>query len=481
MGLSSATREMMGRFSILRYFGMVIAAIFLAGCATVAWTMSTNSISAYEDFLEQYPQSKFAAQALRKLEALYFDQAKAQETIAAFSAYEDFLARYPQFIAPAWQKLEVLYFDYARETGEISAYEDFLVRHPNSEFAAPAWQKLEALYFDQARVKGVSAFFDYAYFLERHPNSEFAAPGQQKLEMLYFDYARETGKTSAYEDFLSRYPNSEFAAQARWKIARARGTISAYENFLEWHPNSEFAAPARQVLEKLYFERTEQDFERARAQGTIFAYEDFLERHPHSEFDPQVHFELAKARGTISAYGDYLNKYPQGRFAIEVKSIVQEMHNLEKAARRVLPEGTKVDVTNASRDLETPEFVIAAHLLEGHASDESDPYVRGDYGTHEKLIRFVQLRCAQIVKSVAKGAVPSSQSVLVIRVRHGVRQSFYGVGGSAVSKTLYEISIPVRFLRERQVQSMDDVSVMQLWEVRNNIIPELEFGQEFRW
>ena len=53
---------------------------------------SESSISACEDFLKQYPQGKFADKARSRIEAIYFDQAKAANSI---NAYIDFLKRYP--------------------------------------------------------------------------------------------------------------------------------------------------------------------------------------------------------------------------------------------------------------------------------------------------------------------------------------------------------------------------------------------------
>ena len=121
-------------------------------------------------------------------------------------------------------------------------------------------------------------------------------------------------------------------------------------------------------------------------------------------------------------------------------------------------------------------------MLEGHQADEASPYVEGDYGTREKLTRLVQLRCAEIIRLVTQYALPTSESELVIRAKHGVRKSglFSRHIPSDAAMTIYEVSIPVEVLIKSEVTSMDEDSIMKLCNLRKNIIPELNFHWEFR-
>jgi len=150
---------------------------------------------------------------------------------------------------------------------------------------------------------------------------------------------------------------------------------------------------------------------------------------------------------------------------------------MEEAARRVLPTGTKVEVKTVRGLPKKPQFLIAAHLLEGHSADETSPYVRGDYGTHEKLTRLVQFRCAKILKSVAADALPSNASDIAISTRHGVRESYVGqpFSGTDVAMTIYEITISVADVKKNEMGKMDEELIMKLWNVRKNIIPSLSF------
>lgn len=97
-------------------------------------TESENSITAYEDYLKQYPQGKFADEARSRIETIHFEKAETANTI---EAYDDFLKRYAEgdFADKARSKIEAIYFDQAKAANSIEAYEDFLKRYPEGELA----------------------------------------------------------------------------------------------------------------------------------------------------------------------------------------------------------------------------------------------------------------------------------------------------------------------------------------------------------
>lgn len=150
----------------------------------------------------------------------------------------------------------------------------------------------------------------------------------------------------------------------------------------------------------------------------------------------------------------------------------QERESIRSAAAKVLPQGAGVTVETQSRDL-----VISAHLLEGHSADEESPYVRGDYGTHEKLTRLVRLRSARIIKSVlAEATLPANVDAIVVNACHGVRQSYFGQPffGTDVAMTLYT----ARFILEpaaAQTAGLTEEQIMGRFQVTQNIIPSLSF------
>lgn len=230
--------------------------------------------------------------------------------------------------------------------------------------------------------------------------------------------------------------------------------------------------------------------------NTIEAVEEYLELSREGKFAgkfieeahlklEELYLQKAKDTNTIEAYEKALDlyskgKFKEGRFKDEVLKALQalkdEIKEVEEAAKKVLPKEAKVEVTSISQYPRKPEFLISAHLLEGHSADETSPYVQGDYGTHEKLTRLVRLRCATILKSVATGAKLPDASAITIKARHGVRQSYIDMplSGTDVAMTIYQISISIDEIKKHDWSSIKEEEIMELWKVDENVIPSLQ-------
>lgn len=162
-----------------------------------------------------------------------------------------------------------------------------------------------------------------------------------------------------------------------------------------------------------------------------------------------------------------------------------QLDGIRRAAEAVLPAGADVKVSTRNRGRSTADVVISAHLLEGHSEDEKSPYVRGDYGTHEKLTRLVRYRCARILRSIAaQEQIPPAEH-LVIRARHGVRVTRSSAGGAPISlgadeaMTLYQVKTSIEEMRAPGWRDLTEEDVMQRWKLEQNIIPSLEFRAGF--
>lgn len=268
--------------------------------------------------------------------------------------------------------------------------------------------------------------------------------------------------------------------QSYWENASLENTIESYKDFLKHYPEGEFSEEARSRLEELAFHQSEEI-------NSIYGYEKFLKDYPYGKNSDKARLRLeelrfikAKATNTIWSYEEFYKHTNNSKLALEafkcLNNLRSQIKDLEKAVTKVLPEGAKVEITTVSQYPRKPEFAIKAHLLEGHSADESNPYVRGDYGTHEKLTRLVRYRCAKILKSISEEMKLPDGDDITISARHGVRQSYYtGVQGTDVSMTIYEISISIKTMMERELSNMSEESIMKLWEVNKNIIPSLQF------
>jgi len=195
----------------------------------------------------------------------------------------------------------------------------------------------------------------------------------------------------------------------------------------------------------------------------------------------QSRLQTAKDTNTIEAYQEFLRRFPSGAEADETRRALQDLKNqlqgVKEAAQKVLPKEVSVDVTSVSRFPRKPEVCISAHLLEGHSADERSPYVRGNYGTHEKLTRLVRYRCAKIVKSVATAAKLPDASEITIQCRHGVRQFYVGVvsGDTDIAMTIYQVSMAIEEITKHDWSSVHEEDIMEYWEVDTDIIPLLHF------
>lgn len=157
-----------------------------------------------------------------------------------------------------------------------------------------------------------------------------------------------------------------------------------------------------------------------------------------------------------------------------VKLTPQERESIRSAATKVLPPGAKVAVDTQSRFLSKSDLVISAHLLEGHSADEKSPYVRGDYGTHEKLTRLVRFRSARIVKSILTDTTLPNVGGIIVNAFHGVRQTDFNKPNSVrdVAMTLYT----ARFVLEStttQSKGITEEQIIDRFQVKRDIIPSL--------
>ncbi|MGB8952030.1 MAG: outer membrane protein assembly factor BamD [Candidatus Aminicenantales bacterium] len=371
------------------------------------------------------------------------------------------------------------------EINSIEAYEKFLQRYPEDRFSNEARMRIESLHFQQANA--IHTIEAYEEFLRLYPRGKFAIQALNILEQLRFEKAKARNTKVALRDFLNRYPKSPFKEQTlsllenlEFNEARQANTPEAFEYYLRRYPNGRYAPEAMSLIETLQFEK-------AKSANTIETFTKFLAQYSwgkHAEAArarlEELKFEKARLTHTIEAYEEFLKAYPQGLFVEEAQKrlslLKEQIRQIELATKKALPAGAKVEVTSVSRFPQKPQFNIAAHLLEGHSADEKSPYVRGDYGTHEKLIRLVQLRCARILKSIATKAQYPEGSEIVICARHGVRQSYFGaIGGADVAMTIYEIAVPIETLKTKSLASMKLEDIIKLWVVNKNIIPSLQF------
>ena len=159
----------------------------------------------------------------------------------------------------------------------------------------------------------------------------------------------------------------------------------------------------------------------------------------------------------------------------------EQIEQIRSTAAAVLPSETQVEVSTESALFAKPDLVISAHLLEGHEADETSPYIKGDYGTHDKLTNLVRYRCARIIKSVLAEAEIPDVGKLTIKARHGVRKSYYdmpNISPTNVAMTIYVASLPIDTAHSRNWSQVDIAEVLNCIQTEKNIIPSLTFSTQ---
>lgn len=139
----------------------MITAGALAACSNPSadWQKAnqTNTVAAYQQFIQQHPNDARVAQARDRINGLNDEQAwSAAQSANTLDGYQQYLQQNPNGMhaADAQDKVNGLQQDAAwtsaQSTNTAAAYQDFLQKYPNSSHAADAQDALKKLLGYQA-------------------------------------------------------------------------------------------------------------------------------------------------------------------------------------------------------------------------------------------------------------------------------------------------------------------------------------------
>lgn len=134
----------------------VLTAGALAACSNPSadWQKAnqTNTVAAYQQFIQQHPNDARVAQARNRIAALNDEQAwTAAQNANTLDAYQQYLQQNPNGMhaADAQDKVNSMQQDAAwssaQSTNTAAAYQDFLQKYPNSPHASDAQDALKKL------------------------------------------------------------------------------------------------------------------------------------------------------------------------------------------------------------------------------------------------------------------------------------------------------------------------------------------------
>lgn len=216
---------------------------------------ASDTIPAWQAFLEQHSESQFAARASTALEALRlaaaWSAARGADTI---EQWESFLREYPETghtaeatsalaarrMAAAWTA--------ATAADTIEAYAQFRARFAGNTRSEEIADRIAAV----AR-RGLGALTDSTAcmsYLTQYPRSKHAAEVRAALEPLLFGACMDGGDIAACNDYVRLFPagphrkdvdkrHDQLKFIGRLKAARAADTFEAYSDVVLAHPDQD--------------------------------------------------------------------------------------------------------------------------------------------------------------------------------------------------------------------------------------------------
>lgn len=257
-----------------------------------------EAIKLYQNFVEDFPNDRFAAAAQFRVGRLYEQQ---NDFSRAFDAYQKLVDDYPrsedfdkaiarQFaIATDFldgRKVRLLGIPvFTSQERSIEMFEQIIESAPFSDYAPLSQYNIGLV--KEKQGKPDEAIPAYQAVVDNFPNHDVADDAQYQVGYLYqqeatsgsYDAATRQQAIDAYEDFLNQYPDSEKAAQARdnlqalnrgvtedaMEVARFydkrknyKAAALYYQDVVNAQPGTEEAQNAQQRLDEIIAEQGEQ-------------------------------------------------------------------------------------------------------------------------------------------------------------------------------------------------------------------------------
>lgn len=128
---------------------------------------NTNTIEAYNYFIQYYATARQAAEAVSIRNELAFERAR---RINTYDAYKDFIDTYPNAaqIEKASELYEFLLYEKKTKSRKLESYVSFLKEHPNTNYTLDALENIFELYTIGNQKES------YLSFIQAYPNNPFA-------------------------------------------------------------------------------------------------------------------------------------------------------------------------------------------------------------------------------------------------------------------------------------------------------------------
>lgn len=204
----------------------------------------TNTIDAYEGYLQEFPEGKNRSSAV---DSIYMLVVESQDV----GKYKYFVETYStsELVNDAFDEL----YQIVKNTGSAEMYDTFVTEFPYNKYSVEAYKWLYSL------IDGSNTIDDYDRYISNYPNSPYVEQAENKIYNLIkdrgfsdFDLVQKIrnsrqnryGQSLAYDDLLISIADKEYQ-----KVKRLR-SISALEDYMSSVP-SEYYFDAKEQVEKL--------------------------------------------------------------------------------------------------------------------------------------------------------------------------------------------------------------------------------------
>jgi hypothetical protein len=186
----------------------------------IAWEVaqSHNTIMAYQEYLDKYPDARHKKEAGVKIEEITWVNVKLENTVESYRAY---LRSYPSGRYADKTMAKVLQFDRdtwktADSLNTVSGYDRYIGQFPDGVYSQDAAERIDQILWERTKVlKTLAAYQEYI----RH-----VAGGKYELEA---------------KQKIAEFDNAD------WKKAKTLDAVDAYRQYLDKHKDGKFRSEAR--------------------------------------------------------------------------------------------------------------------------------------------------------------------------------------------------------------------------------------------
>jgi len=291
---------------------LLVLLVALAACTSSKYKEAAESgdIVRLQQFVEDHPESKYAARAQALIQEIRFDRAAQENTEEAWRAFlQDFPGSTRE--AEVRARLEELIFARYRQLDTYEGWAEYLGETHPAAYAEKARERLGALNFE--RVKAARDPDQWSAFLREFPESKLREQALDELFAVVGEMARQTGEPERLERLAEEFPGGERATQAtrqaleiRYQKELKRNTAEGWREFIRAHPGTPQAARAEQRLEELKKKDARKALEEGEALFARGRYREALARLRGAlEIDPGLKDVEAKIEDCLFRLGNY--------------------------------------------------------------------------------------------------------------------------------------------------------------------------------